>query len=271
MASNIFLGRDFKAERYAIYALRGLIRIITYPLQFGGNTRLKHKVRLAILKLQNSLPIEMTACKGDVVMQIGTPRPRTIERFRKAVGDKGTVVVLEAEPENFARLNQWCEQQGYQNVVLVEAAAWSKSGRGTLSLSPFSGDHKVALTDVSVDNDRRSGNAEMAEIDCQFLTIDEVMSANKIPRLNYLSVTVNGGELEVLKGATETLSAMNVRVYAKGHALRDNGEAINVPIRHFLSSLGYNTIRTRGEPSSTLDPAWRWRAGDVYAWKNTGS
>ena len=47
--------------------------------------------------------------------------------------------------------------------------------------------------------------------------------------IDYLSVTVNGAELEVLKGAEALLRSApsHARIYAKGHALDNAGEPIH--------------------------------------------
>lgn len=266
--SSIYLGRNFKIVRIYIYLIRGLVRLITLPFSFAGESAAKHHARLLALRLQNSLPIELAVSKGETAIQIGTPRPRTVKRFQKAVGSLGRIIIFEAEPNNFTRLQQAFSGDQFDNITLIAGAAWSEPGQGKLSLSPYSGDHKINLDDVRIDNDLRAGNQNMQVIDCTFYSIDQVMLDLKLDTLNYLSVTVNGAELEVLRGAEKTLrNSPAARVYAKGHALTEGGQPLNQPIRQWLTSLGFSTVKTKGEPSSTIDNSWRWRAGDAYAWK----
>ncbi|MGB7288365.1 MAG: hypothetical protein WBC71_15680, partial [Salaquimonas sp.] len=160
------------------------------------------------------------------------------------------------------------KRQGYTNVFVLEKAAWSETKSGTLKVSPYVGDHKIAVDGVKMDNDLRPGNENMVNLPVEFSTIDDALAELGILQLNYLSVTVNGAEHEVLKGAKQTiLRSNNLRVYSKGHAQSANGKPINIEIKEFLDSIGLNAIITKGEPSSTTDSRWLWRSGDVYAWK----
>ena len=70
--------------------------------------------------------------------------------------------------------------------------------------------------------------------------------------IDFLSVTVNGAELEVLKGSEGLLRSAprHARVYAKGHALDETGEPIHRAAQQFLKELGYETTITKGEPVS---------------------
>jgi len=270
MKSSIYLGRELKPERVWVYLIRAIVRVLTWPFYWFPETALKQHVRRLVLHFQNSLPIELAVSCGETAVQIGTPRPRTVRRFCRAVGRTGRVIVFEAEPNNFARLKEATEREGLANVILIPAAAWCESGDGELLISPFSGDHKVGIDGVRVDNDLRNGNRQMEKIKCRFLRIDDALAELGVGSIDYLSVTVNGGELEVLRGAERILrDSPNVRVYAKGHALQEaDGTPLNVPIREWLTSQGFATMKTRGEPSSTRDERWRWRDGDAYAWKS---
>jgi len=212
--------KEFKIERYAYYLLRGLIRLVTAPVAALDESRFKDWVRLLVLSVQHSLAIELAVNRGDVVVQIGTPWPRTLHRFRKAIGAEGQLVIFEAEPGNYDRLKGAVEESNYANVHLVPGAAWYESKSGKLAISPYKGDHKIMQEHVAMDNDLRPGNKVMEQIDVQFLTVDKVLDDLGIEKLDYMSVTVNGAELEVLKGAERVLRCSpGARVYAKGHAL----------------------------------------------------
>lgn len=251
------------------YAKRSVTKIVFYPFSALPACQLKDAARRTILRLQNSLPLELAVGKGDVVLQIGTPWPRTMKRLRKAAGNSGVVVIVEAEPRNFDRLTDARDKAGFDNVHIVNSAAWSQDEDGVLNVSAaFAGDHKIGVEGVLMDNDLRPENAEMKVIPCKFRKIDTILADLHIETLDYLSITVNGAELEVLKGATKTLNASpRVRVYSKGHSLQNDKTPLNQPIRAFLESLCFKTMLTRGEPTPENDSDWLWRAGDVYAWK----
>lgn len=262
--------KEVKLERYIYYGLRGITRFLTIPITFFPESKFKDSVRSTILNIQHSLPTELSVNRGDTVVQIGTPWPKTLHRFRKAIGKTGKLIIFEAEPTNFSNLKQASDKADYDNVFLINGAAWSENKQGQLSISPYSGDHKIHQDSVDMDNDLRPGNISMDTIDVEFYRIDDALAELGISSINYLSVTVNGAEFEVLKGSEKTLKASNnIRVYAKGHARLANGQPLHSVIAPYLTSLGFKTKITRGEPSSTKDNTWLWRSGDVYAWKRT--
>lgn len=259
----------FRWARQFYKVRRGLVRIATIPLRSLPEGPFKARARTFLLNFQHSLPTEFVVNRGDVVVQIGTPNPATMRRFRRAVGDQGRLLIVEAMPDNQERLAQAIAADGFTNVDLIRAAACNENRDGELAISPFWGDHKIPLETITMDNDRRPENAAMETIPVRFVRLDDALAALGIDGIDYLSVTVNGAEMEVLKGARELLAKAPAaaRVYAKGHALDEDGHPINLQTSAFLDSLGYQTKITKGEPSSILDGDWRWRAGDVFAWK----
>lgn len=261
-------GERFTLARVANYLLRFSTRYLTAPARFLSEGTAKDLVRRSLLLVQNSVPVELAVNPGDTVVQIGTPWPQTMRRFRRAVGDTGQVIIFEAMPENAANLRRAVAESGFTNVTIFEGAAFSTRMSGTLMTSSHPGDNKIRLDGVRMDNDMRQINAHMGEISVEFYRIDDVLADLGVHQINYLSVTVNGAEQEVLKGAESTLSrSPNLRVFSKGHARLDDGSALNIGIRDYLQGLGFTAVISRGEPSSTLDMSWRRRDGDVFAWK----
>jgi hypothetical protein len=86
-----------------------------------------------------------------------------------------------------------------------------------------------------------------------------------------MSITVNGAELEVLKGATRIISqSENCRIFSKGHARvgdAQSGTPLNVYISEFFNSHGLVSIISKGERGATKAAHWKFREGDVFAWK----
>jgi len=259
--------RHFRPANLRIYAFRALVRFLAGPARRLDEGRTKQLIRYFILSFQNSLPTELAVNRGDTVIQIGTPWPRTLRRFRRAVGDTGRLIIFEAEPRNHARLKEAIEADGMENVELILAAAWSVDATGQLHLSPHAGDHKVQADGITMDNDLRPENDYAEKIEVDFRTIDSVLKDLGVNHVDYISVTVNGAELEVLKGARETLvRSRPIRVFSKGHALTEAGVPLHTEIRVYLEGLGLNTKISRGELSAATQGGWGRRGGDIYGW-----
>lgn len=261
---------SFRLARLLYKVYRGFVRVVTLPARPLPEGRMKAAIRRNLLNFQHSLPTELVVNRGETVVQVGTPNPATMRRFLRAVGEEGRLVIVEAMPENQERLQSAIEEGLFDNVIVVKAAACNENRQGELAVSPFWGDHKIPLTEVTMDNDRRPENAAMAKIPVRFLRLDDELHRYGISQIDYLCVTVNGAELEVLKGAEKLLrnGPRHARIYAKGHALDSNGKPVHLQSQKFLMSLGYHTKITKGEPSSILERDWLWRAGDVFAWRD---
>ncbi len=259
----------FRLSRKIYRLMRGATRILSAPARRLPEGASKTFVRRLLLRVQHSLPTELAVNRGDVVVQVGTPNPATVLRFCRAVGSAGRLVVVEAMPDNQDRLRTAIEHHGLSNVTVIAAAACNENREGELAVSPFWGDHKIPLRGIRMDNDLRPENAQMHSIPVRFIRLDDELPKIGVAQVDYLSVTVNGAEAEVLRGAAKILAASprGSRVYAKGHALDEDDRPIHLQSREVMQGLGYHCVITRGEPSSTLEESWLWRAGDLYAWK----
>ena len=248
---------------------RGAVRVLTIPFRGLKEGGFKTSLRKTILTMQHSLPTEFVVNKGDVVVQVGTPRPRTMRRFLRAIGPAGKLIIVEAMPENQDRLAAAISEGGITNVLLLRGAASNQNGIGELLISPYQGDHKIDVENVVMDNEFKPGNDYKERVSVKFFKLDDELPRNGIHKIGYISITVNGAEAEVLRGASELLKKCDhgTRVYAKGHALDADKNPIHLLTQSIMISNGYETKITRGEPSSTRNTAWLWRAGDLYAWK----
>lgn len=248
---------------YKLY--RGGVRALTVPARRMSEGAALNRLRCGILNYQHSLPTELVVRAGDTVVQVGTPNPQTMRRFARTVGPNGRLVIVEAMPENQARLQAAIDADALGQVTLVRAAACNESKMGELAVSPLWGDHKIPLDGVTIDNDLRAENSDMHRIPVQFVRLDDVLAELGIKQVDYLSVTVNGAEAEVVRGARETLQRGKQwsRVYTKGHALDENGRPIHEQVVAELEEIGFRTKITHGEPAVTQAR----RAGDVYAWR----
>ncbi|MGH6719936.1 MAG: FkbM family methyltransferase, partial [Alphaproteobacteria bacterium] len=115
----------------------------------------------------------------------------------------------------------------------------------------------------------KSGGGDTRRIQVRFFRLDDELPKHGINTFDYLSVTVNGAEAEVLKGSKMILGrcSRGTRVYAKGHALDASMQPINRQTKKIMDDFGYMTVITKGEPHSNRDGHLRLRAGDLFAWK----
>ena len=203
-------------------------------------------------------------------MQVGTPNTQTLRNYSKLVGAKGSVVRIEANEDSCTVLQQYKNTKCLANVSIVAKGCWSEKSTLTFrKSSEYDGDHRFDVEDVFVDNDLRTNldDVEQVEVD----TLDRILKKLNISKVNYLCITVNGAELEVLKGSDSTLTnSDDIRVFSKGHArigAADSDQSLNKYIQQFLNTYQYTAVLSKGEESPTGKDVWGQRSGDVFAWK----
>jgi len=239
-----------------------LLRIFSEVVSEGI---IKEKLRLMIFKFREFVPKELLLNKGDCAIQVGTPNVKTVQRLSKSIGKRGKAIVVEPEHRNFRKLSEYVNMHHLTNVFLVNKAAWSSKGRLKLLIASKSADHKLEQDDIIHDNDLISGgyvSKELVDVD----TIDNIVQGFMIEKIDFIDITVNGAELNVLQGMKNVLG-FTERLFVKGHArFKKGGKAINEEITSFLRNKGFRTLITK-RSSSVVENVWGKREGDVYAWK----
>jgi FkbM family methyltransferase len=110
------------------------------------------------------------------------------------VGDMGNVFAFEPAPENYEFLVKNIKLNGYNNVVPVQKAAASEAGKVKLYLSKVcSGWHTLYK--------KEEAYAEYVMVDA--VSIDEFLR-DKRRHIGIIKIDVEGAELSVLSGMTET-------------------------------------------------------------------
>jgi len=126
---------------------------------------------------------------GDIVFDIGAYVGDTALWFSKAVGPQGKVFAFEPEPGNFEKLKANLERNNVTNVIPLQ-----------LALSENEGEMQVASAGgLSIITQARTGTS------VKVTTIDKFVGANKLPRVDFIKMDVEGHELKVLEGAHETI------------------------------------------------------------------
>jgi len=128
---------------------------------------------------------------GDIVFDIGAYVGDTALWFSKAVGPQGKVYAFEPEPGNFEKLKANLERNNVTNVIPLQLAVSETEGEMQVSSAAGSSVITQAGTGLSV----------------KVTTIDKFMEANKLPRVDFIKMDVEGHELKVLEGAHETIQA----------------------------------------------------------------
>lgn len=173
---------------------------------------------------------------GMVVLDVGAHHGLYSLLSSRVVGASGKVIAFEPSPRERERLQEHLLMNHTQNVEIVPIALGSDSGRKELVLAADAGYNTLAAQALVTSSDR-------AAVDV--LSLDEFVAGRSLPEIDLIKVDVEGGELDVLRGAESMLRKLprpvllceveDRRTEPWGYAARDI-------IRH-LQSRGFRWYR----------------------------
>ncbi len=145
---------------------------------------------------------------GGVIVQVGCPwdlmlagRSRGIY-FSLFAGDTGRVIILEPDSESVKLLKQIKDERGLKNITIVASGVWSKKATLRFMSNP---DHPAANLIEEVFNGKRSDRDSFAIGEIAVDSLDNILNGLGIHSTHLISITTNGSEAEILKGAEKIL------------------------------------------------------------------
>jgi FkbM family methyltransferase len=172
-----------------------------------------------MLKLPDYEPVDWVAPQtGQVFIDVGAYVGWYSIWAARAVGGSGRVIAFEPDETNRRQLQRNLALNGIQHADVYPLAAWSRSGKIGWRPGTEPVWHRV---------DELSPTAATEAI-----TIDELVRKMNLPKVDWMKVDVEGGELEVLAGASRALREFRPTVFIEVH------ETLG-PLLQTLESLGY--------------------------------
>lgn len=171
--------------------------------------------------------------QGDTVVDVGAHIGRYTLIASKCVDSFGRVVAIEPDPTNFELLNRNIKLNNLSNVTTLNCAAYSKQANIRLYLPEGLAAGKSIYETVIKD---RAPTKKFVVVPAERLDLLLASAQISHRRVNWIKIDVEGSELEVLKGATETLSqSRNISLLIEVHNLSEDNNLYQ-PIKEFLES-----------------------------------
>ena len=167
---------------------------------------------------------------GDVVIDIGAYVGMFTVKASLAVGPSGRVIAVEPCPENHTMMVRNCK--GLTNVIPVQKAIMAQKGTGRLYFSKSAAANSM-ITQWGT------------YVDVETVTLDQLVSDLHLPWVNYIKLDAEGAEIDVLKGATETLRR-GTRIVIAAYHTTENGEKEIGTLKTMLRGAGYSVTQARG-------------------------
>ena len=166
----------------------------------------------SMLREQYSLPGVVEAESGDVVLDIGAYKGETALWFADRVGPEGLVLALEPGLQTGVVLRR--------NIERNLSAAMAPIGVLQYAAGAHEGPARFIATADSSSTVSIEGDVTVA-----MTAVDAMVVEQHLGRVDFMKMDIEGGEVDVLRGAEETLKKFTPRlaisVYHKPHNLPD--------------------------------------------------
>ena len=134
--------------------------------------------------------------RGMAFVDVGANKGDFSLMASRLLGDGGTVLAFEPEPQNYEWLRKSVELNGYDNVHMFRIALAEKNGTATLHLGDKSGYHTLVGGVL---------HQEEGSIPVEIRTLDSILDELGMASFDMMKIDVEGAELQVLEGASEAL------------------------------------------------------------------
>ncbi len=190
--------------------------------------------------------------EGCTVVDVGANVGYISGLLARMVGDKGTVISLEPVPETYSWLKFCMRRLGYDNVTTHQVGASSKAGVGRMEIPAYrdGGENYYQSRIVHARAGKPSGRA----VDIELITLDELLKPCG-SRIAFVKIDVEGHELEVIRGAHETIRkskpALLVEIWGNPD---EEGSGAHATFE-LLGDCGYNPWLLEGQKLRRRQPS----------------
>ncbi len=218
--------------------------------------------------------------RGDVVLDIGANFGSHTILFSHLAGRPGSVLAFEPVSASFEALRETVEARArFPNIRLLNVAIGDPSlPNETVTIKVPSGDFGQASLRVQNAGSWES-QPNIVEYPVSIRRLDDEESVRDLPRIDFVKIDVEGGELDVLKGARATLTRhlplLYCEIYESWAASFGYSPA---DLIFFVRSLGYTHARVlskmrvhRLELGSPIPPGWFDASSDVLFFTDENS
>lgn len=179
------------------------------------------------------------------VLDIGANLGYTSVTFARALTPGFKVFAFEPDPKNFADFQAIVARSNYRScIVPIQSAVGASDGNIDLWINEkHHADHRVATEHFTDSNTFKTSQSPQHTVKVPLLSIDHFLAGLAEPRtVAFIKIDVQGYELEVLRGMTETL-ARNPNVSVAFEYTPESIESLGYQpkdIFKFFEDRGYN-------------------------------
>jgi FkbM family methyltransferase len=188
--------------------------------------------------------------RGDCVLDVGANTGYYTRLFSRLVGSAGMVAAFEPVPATFGELRDRVLRDRLDNVRLFEAAVSFTTGTVTIVVPGRDGGQASRAEHSS----GSWSNSERTRHTCRAVTLDQVTSERDLGEPTIIKCDVEGGEMDVLRGAGDLLRRCQPILHLEVSDLWSHafGYRASDLVRH-LRALGYSEFFVLDDRVDLLD------------------
>ncbi len=145
--------------------------------------------------------------EGDIVLDIGANIGYFALMESKIVGSSGTVYAVEPSPVNYQRLNENIKLNEFNNIQTFNLALGDKNGKTKMFISNKSNWSRLIERDLP--------DKVNQILDVEIQTVDHFLKEK--PKPSFIRMDVEGYEINIIKGITQTLNLEKLGVFIEFH------------------------------------------------------
>lgn len=174
---------------------------------------------------------------GGVIVDVGANNGKWLLAIKNAAPKEAIERVIAIEPTEIPRLHDRIDGFG----EIIRAAVGSTISRVTLYHQSDGGG--LASVYERADTTAATGG-EWTQCEVDQITIDQLLQERSITRVDYLKIDVEGGELDVLRGASSSLDNKVIRaIQFEISPANTNSHVFLADFYHLLSPYGFKISR----------------------------
>ncbi len=172
--------------------------------------------------------------KGDIVIEGGAYKGNFTILLSRMVKKEGKVIALEPNPVIYKILKKRIIKLKLKNIILINSGLWW----GKKYLKFNTGILKNNKNFNALNNNKYK---EKKSVNIKCISIDSIVKKYKLKCVDFISMDIEGTEIEAIKGAYQTLKKFPINIAIASYHIRD-GEQTYKKVEKLLQKLNYNTI-----------------------------
>jgi FkbM family methyltransferase len=210
------------------------------------NEQWRCRLRGLLISRLGRLPESLLCSEGETVVMVGVHRIDTAMRWSRAVGAKGRIVLVEAVPKYLDNIRENLEKHfnwHLSNIVYVATGVSAEPGVDIIEIGRRADFNKLAKHGVQ---DDLPEDAFVDKVEVQVARLEDILTCMGIDKVDHVTLTISGLELEALRGMERMLANRNIRLFIRSlHAVSDRPLYLDV-VRE-LRQKGFNIALGRAE------------------------